>query len=143
MSSGGLLKIRVDMISDRPHAMTNYQLQGTDGAYESSRGWEDKNKIWLRSHNSDLVWMNLEDIEEDFMPEFWREHQKEAEKSGHWGGDYFELLDFRNAIRSKTSPRIGIHEAMDMTLPGLLSQESASQNGTWVDVPDSRSWVPQ
>ena len=37
MRSGGLVKIRVDMLSDRPHAMTNYQLQGTDGCYESSR----------------------------------------------------------------------------------------------------------
>ena len=37
MASGGLVKIRVDMISDRPHSMTNYQLQGVDGCYESAR----------------------------------------------------------------------------------------------------------
>jgi len=30
----GLIKIRVDMLSDRPHATTNYQLQGRNGAYE-------------------------------------------------------------------------------------------------------------
>ncbi len=28
---GALIKIRVDMLSNRPHAMTNYQLQGTKG----------------------------------------------------------------------------------------------------------------
>jgi len=35
--NGGLIKIRVDMLSDRPHAMSNYSLQGTQGAYESAR----------------------------------------------------------------------------------------------------------
>ena len=30
--------------------------------------------------------------------------------------------------------------AMDMTLPGLVSQQSIAQNGQWLDVPDSRSW---
>ena len=40
-SGGALIKIRVDMVSDRPHATTNYQLQGSDGAYESSRGGAD------------------------------------------------------------------------------------------------------
>lgn len=34
---GALIKIRVDMVSDRPHAMTNYALQSTDGCYESGR----------------------------------------------------------------------------------------------------------
>ena len=37
MRSGGLVKIRVDMLSDRPHSMMNFQLQGTDGCYESRR----------------------------------------------------------------------------------------------------------
>ena len=32
-----LIKIRVDMLSNRPHAMTNYSLQGVDGCYESAR----------------------------------------------------------------------------------------------------------
>ena len=51
MKNGGLVKIRVDMLSDRPHAMNNYQLQGTNGAYESARshGMGEKNRVWLRS----------------------------------------------------------------------------------------------
>lgn len=35
---------------------------------------------------------------------------------------------------------IGIHEAMDMTLPGLVSQQSIRENGQWLDGPDSRNW---
>ena len=29
---------------------------------------------------------------------------------------------------------------MDMTLPGLLSQQSIEEGGSWLDVPDSRDW---
>ena len=38
MNGGGLVKIRVDMLSDRPHNMAGYALQGTMGCYESARG---------------------------------------------------------------------------------------------------------
>jgi len=37
MKSGGLVKLRLDLLSSRPHALMNYRLQGTDGAYESAR----------------------------------------------------------------------------------------------------------
>jgi hypothetical protein len=37
----------------------------------------------------------------------------------------------------------GVHRAMDLTLPGLLSEISAEQDSRWVQVPDSRNWQPQ
>ena len=58
---GALIKIRVDMLSDRPHAMTNYQLQGTDGVYESHRGGPlDMHKIWLRKLSQQTRWFDLD-----------------------------------------------------------------------------------
>jgi predicted dehydrogenase len=140
MESGGLVKIRVDMISDRPHAMNNHQLQGTDGAYESARAPGDKNKIWLRSQGGLDRWLDLEELEDKFLPDMWRHASETAAKAGHGGGDYFEIVDFVNAVTGKTPPVMGIHEAMDMTLPGLISQQSIAQNGQWLEVPDSRNW---
>ena len=139
MQSGGLVKIRVDMISDRPHAMTNYQLQGTNGCYESSRGWGDKNKIWLRSRCDEHEWRDLMEFEEEFMPEMWRKSGDAAAKAGHGGGDYFEIVDFVEAAQGVRPPDIGIHQAMDMTLPGLISQNAIATK-TWEPVPDSREW---
>ena len=142
MKSGGLVKIRVDMLSDRPHAMTNYQLQGTDGAYESARAPGEMDRIWLREHSADVnQWMTLEGLAEEFLPDYWKSHAKQAAEVGHGGGDYFEILDFVAAIEGQRPPPIGIHEAMDMTLPGLCSQNSIRQNGKWVVVPDSRNWI--
>jgi len=142
MVSGGLVKIRVDMLSDRPHSMTNYQLQGSKGCYESARSKGEKNRIWLADLCEDKnVWMDLTELEADYMPELWRNPPEAAVRAGHGGGDFFEVLDFINSVTGKQDCPIGIHEAMDMTLPGLVSQQSIRQSGAWLEVPDSREWV--
>ena len=141
MVSGGLVKLRIDMLSDRPHAMSNYQLQGTDGCYESSRAAGEKNRVWLRSLSQDPnQWTDLKDLEAEFTPPMWREHEERARKAGHGGGDFFEVMDFVDAALGRREPVIGIDAALDMTLPGLVSQQSAEQGGRWLDVPDPRQW---
>jgi len=143
-----LVKLRVDMLSNRPHAMTNYSVQGTDGCYESGRGGPcDRAKIWLRSLSADMRWhdfdalINIDSFAEKYLPAIWRTPPPDALKAGHGGGDYFEVLDFKHAITGAAPCPVGIHEAMDMTLPGLISQQSALERGRWIDVPDSRAWV--
>lgn len=140
---GALIKIRVDMLSNRPHAMTNYQLQGTAGCYESARTnqWGERNKIWLASLAADPhTWLDLADLEAEYLPALWRNPPPEALAAGHGGGDYFEVMDFVASIVDAAPCPIGIHEAMDMTLPGLVSQASIRAGGAWLDVPDSREW---
>ncbi len=139
LSGGGLAQIRVDMLSDRPHNMVHYALQGTDGAYESTDGFEAEPKIWLRNRNPEPRWERLDGLEE-FLPEYWKNPPPEAVAAGHGGGDYWEVQDFVRAIRGECDPAVGIDLAMDMTLPGLVSQQSIAQGSTWVAVPDSRNW---
>ena len=50
------------------------------------------------------------------------------------------MLDFVNAIRGIAPAPVGIHEAMDMTLPALISQQSINEGSRWIEVPDSRQW---
>ncbi len=138
---GALIKIRVDMLSERPHAMHNHCLQGTRGCYESARGPGERHKVWLADVCPDKnTWIDLFDLEADYMPDLWRNPPEAALKAGHGGGDYFEVLDFVKSIVKGAPCPIGIHEAMDMTLPGLVSQLSIANGGAWLDVPDSRLW---
>jgi hypothetical protein len=141
MASGGLAKIRVDMLSDRPHAMSNYQLQGTDGCYESGRAPGERDRIWLRGRSGQADhWQDLEELADEFLPAERRAAEKAAQRAGHGGGDYYAIADFVWAILTGAAPRVGIHEAMDMTLPGLVSQDSLRNGGAWLPVPDSRDW---
>ncbi len=140
-AKGALIKIRVDMLSDRPHAMTNYQLQGTDGVYESARRRGEANRIWLRSRNPEPDdWEDLAALEPEFTPQVWQDEEA-LRKAGHGGGDLLELLTFRDIILGRRENELGMHQAMDLTLPGLVSQRSIEQDGIWLDVPDSRDWV--
>ena len=141
MASGGLVEVRVDMLSNRPHNMTWYALQGTEGCYESPRGAGDTHKVWLKSRHEDPhTWHELSELEEEFLPEKWLRPSEAAQKSGHWGGDYYVVSEFIDAIVNGTKPPIDIHESMDMTVPGLVSQQSIAEGSVWVDVPDSREW---
>jgi len=146
-AAGRLISIRMDLTSERPHAMTNYQLQGTDGAYESARAAGERHRIWLRALSAEPRWHDLDALlaldqyAERFLPDSWRNPPPEARQAGHGGGDYFEVLDFIRAARGEAPCPVGIHEAMDMTLPGLVSQQSILQEGQWQQVPDSRSWL--
>lgn len=141
MRSGGLAKIRVDMLSERPHSTNNFQLQGTDGCYEAGRWSGGRNRIWLRARSQDRnTWMDLEELADEFLPESWRRQEEKAKEAGHGGGDFYVISDFVTAIREGTPPPIGIDEAMDMTLPGLVSQQSVREGGAWLPVPDSREW---
>jgi predicted dehydrogenase len=138
---GALIKIRVDMLSERPHAMTNYCLQGTKGCFESARSAGGRHRVWLTDLCEDKnTWMDLRNLEDEYLPEMWRDPPEAALRAGHGGGDYFQVLDFVRSIVDGTPCPIGIHEAMDMTLPGLISQASISDGGRWMEVPDSREW---
>lgn len=142
LASGGLAQIRVDMLSDRPHNMVHYALQGTDGAYESTDGYQATPKVWLRERNATPTWEPLEALEDEYLPDFWKNPPEEATKAGHGGGDYWEVQDFVAAILGEVDgPPIDIDDAMDMTLPGLVSQQSLAQGSAWVAVPDPRDWT--
>ncbi len=141
MSKGGLVKIRVDMLSNRPHNMTGYSLQGTDGCYESGRGFKDENKVWLRSLCKDAnEWRGLSELASEMLPEWYVKGKEEAMKAGHGGGDYFEILDFIRAAKGEAPNPIDVDASMDMSLPGLISQLSIEKKGKWIEVPDSRTW---
>jgi len=142
MEHGGLVNVRVDMLSNRPHCMAYYSLQGTKGCYEAPRAepWE-ATRVWLADRCSDPnEWRPLSDFEEEFSPARYRRLSAAAFASGHWGADHLVVLEFVEAVREGRDPDVGIHQAMDMTLPGLVSQQSIAQGGAWLPVPDSRTW---
>ncbi|HIE30720.1 TPA: Gfo/Idh/MocA family oxidoreductase [Candidatus Poribacteria bacterium] len=140
MQRGGLIKIRLDMLSNRPHNMTYYSLQGAKGCYEASRGFGDSPKIWLADYSDNPnQWRSLWDFEEEFIPEIWRNPPEEALRAGHGGGDYFEVRGFIDSIVNDTKPPIDVYEALDMTAPGLVSEESINNGGIPLPVPDFRT----
>jgi predicted dehydrogenase len=141
-ASGKLIRHRLDMLSRRPHPFTTYfALQGTKGVYESARRADEGNWVWLADRCADPnQYVRLESFEQEFLPDMWRNPPHQVLEIGHGGTEYFLVMDFVDAVQGRKPPAIGIHQALDMTLPGLVSQESIRREGEWVAVPDSREW---
>ncbi len=103
--------------------------------------------FWFRELSREIRWhdldelMTIDNLSGRYLPASLRDIPPEALRAGHGGGDYFEVLDFVRAVRGEIPCPIGIDAAMDMTLPGLYSQQSIAQHGDWLSVPDSRSWT--
>lgn len=142
LKSGGLVKIRQDIFSVRPQATINYMLQGTDGAYESCRLNAFGGRIWLKSRCPDKEkWLEIDDLTDEFLPEIFKRLAEAMKRDkAHLGNDCITGAVCAEILAGKRENELDIHRALDMTLPGLMSQQSIREGGCWVDVPDSRDW---
>jgi len=149
-TSGALVRIRCDMLSNRPHGGGYFSLQGTKGCYEAARGLGDKDKIWLEDlqtgygdtggpQSDPHQWVPLDHYREQFLPALWKDASTEAIASGHGGTDFFVVRDILDAIREEKDPSIDVNRALDFTLPGLMSQASIKDGGRPIRIPDFRA----
>jgi predicted dehydrogenase len=136
LESGKLVRIRLDCISERPHNLTYYSLQGTKGCYEAARGMGDVDKIWLKGEGNDVdrVWKPLANYMQ-YMPE---RYKSSIESVGHGGGDLFVVQDFIDAIVNGGKPAVDVYEACEWTAVGLLSEISVMNGGRAVEMPRFR-----
>lgn len=141
---GRTVEIRVDMLSTRPYGL-NFRLQGTKGTFESIHDWTGgRTRMWAEDicgGGDREKWVDFSEIEKDYIPEIWRDVPKSVvQESTHWGIDYVTIREYIGYLYGQNVFKAGIHEAMDMTLPGLVSQESICEDGKWLEVPDTRNW---
>ena len=142
LRSGKMLRLRVDCLSPRPHAMMNYSLQGTRGVYESSRQAGDGSGVLSileeEGRVGDMRWQSLEDYRH-YLPARYREPNAAAAAAGHGGGDYYLLEDFVAAVRGEAASAVDVYEACEWTAVGLLSALSVSNGSRALAMPDFRS----
>jgi predicted dehydrogenase len=137
-AGGSLLNIRLDLLSNRPHLMNYYSLQGTAGAYEAARVAGAPDHIYLAGQSPSEQWEPVDAYVDKFLPERYREV---AAGAGHGGTDTWPVRDFLDAVVADRTPELDIYAALDMTLPGLVSESSFYEHGAWRSVPNPRLWA--
>lgn len=142
-----LVKVRMDMLSNRPNPkrLNQYQLQGTEGYYESPIDHDEKDKIWLQEFHEtedphERRVHDLTEFEEEYLPERYLDPPINVAEIGHGGSDYYQVVDFLDSVVEGAEPPIDVHKAMDMTIPGLVSRDAIDGEESWVEVPDTREW---
>ncbi len=144
LRSGKLIRIRVDMMSNRPHQVAYYALQGTRGVYETSRFAGEPGRFWFGQNpaagclrDEHREWKPATEFE-DHLPDRWRNPSDEAGRAGHGGGDYWVARDFIDACLGNAEPAIGIYDGLHWTAVGLCSTQSIQNGGVAIRVPDFR-----
>ena len=146
LNTGGLIKVRLDMLSNRPHGAAYYSLQGTKGCYEGarasatspscgSRGDEPAPRRGRRGGGGPpgprrarprvgLPVGPRGAPATDVARPVRRGAARRARR-----GDYFVVRDFIAAVRSGQAPPIDVYRALDYTVPGLISEQSIAPAG--------------
>jgi len=132
LSNGGLINIRLDMVSNRP-GKTPYGLQGTLAAYEDGKIWIG-NEETLKTNNEHRKWRGIEEYSHLLGPEV-TEELAQASSSGHGGSDYMMGRRFAQAIMGLREPAISARESLEWTIAGLVSQQSILQNSALLPMP--------
>lgn len=139
---GGLLRTRLDMLSSRPHLMDFYSVQGSEGAYEAARSEDDQSRVYIRGRSAQGRWEPVESYATGFLPD---RYSRAPSAVGHWGSDAWPILDFLEAARAGEHPKgvlpIDVYSALDMSLPGIVSETSINQGAGWCAVPDPRKFT--
>lgn len=142
-TKGATLKVRIDNAAPRPSTHF-YLVQGTEGAYESARGFGDKSKVWLASdHDESHVYdsAHWHDLMAEYANRFIPERLsvgEQARRGGHGTSEYWLMQDFLKSIREGTPSPIDVHRGLDYTVPGIVARQSAERGGTPLPVPDFR-----
>jgi len=144
LKSGKMIRLRLDMMSNRPHQAGYYALQGTQGVYEASRVSGQTGNVWIGENpapgptpDTDRKWTPLTEFEQH-LPDEIKNPSKEALLAGHGGGDYFVVRDFVDAIQGRRSNPIDVYAAVEWTAVGLCSQVSISNGSVPIRVPNFR-----
>lgn len=136
-----LIKIKNNLSSSRPYGL-NFVLEGSNGLYQGvqcGRG-NDDDLVYFEGINDKDKWNTITKHENRYIPELWEKYSDMKDKNGHSGADVITMIDYINHLYDGKKVPIDVHTALDMTLPGLISQESVLKDGIWLDVPNSRMW---
>ncbi len=120
-----------------------YRILGEYGTIESPRqhegGFSGSGQISvtlneLREHNKDSNMYSFTPV--------WPDDVKEAEKSGHGGGDYFMNKLFAESIKSGNPPAyFDVYDGAAMSAVAILAWRSALDGGKPYDIPDFKDKV--
>jgi predicted dehydrogenase len=144
LSGGGLVRLRLDMMSNRPPEEAFYGFQGTQGVFESGRGRRGGGQVWVGENpppgpvkDEHRAWRPVGDFA-DLVPPSVRALQDVAKGAGHGGGDFMVAYAFVQAVLGEAANPVDVFKAVEWTAVGLCSIASINTGGVTVALPNFR-----
>ena len=110
----------------------DFIVQGTNGIWQAE--WksiyiEGKSPV-EHQYEPDSSWITKYDHK------YWRQEGDKAAGAGHGGIDYFELVEFFDAVKNKKAPPINVYDGATWGAVSALSEMSIARGNNSVDFPD-------
>ena len=144
LNGGGLVRLRLDMMSNRPSETSFYGIQGTHGVFESGRQGRGSGQVWVGENPPPgpvepihLRWQSVFDFE-GLLPKQTRERIAQAKGAGHGGGDFLVAYAFVEAILGEAPNPVDVIRGIEWTAAGLCSTQSILKGGVPIAVPNFR-----
>jgi len=108
------------------------RIQGTEGIYMGTL-----EKIYLEDRSpEEHTWEDTGEYYSRFEHPMWKTLGETARNYGHSGGDYMELHQFIQAVRTGTRTPIDVYDAAAWSVISPLTERSVAERSTPVDFPD-------
>jgi predicted dehydrogenase len=115
----------------RPYSR-DFIVQGTNGIWQAE--WKS---IYIENqspvedqYQADASWLTKYDHK------YWIQEGEKASGSGHGGVDYFELIEFFDAVKNKKPAPINVYDGVTWSVVSALSEMSIARGNNSVDFPD-------
>ena len=126
---GRILKILRSQVQPRQKHIVTYNLYGTEGLLESGRtaGYNTVGTRYFKSMDKTRVPINCNGTNLDTPKKF--------RFGGHGTSDYYGANAFLDWLEGGTEPFTTVERAFELTMPGLIAQQTAMEGHVWKDVP--------
>jgi hypothetical protein len=129
--NGETILIKYDTHLPRPKTFM-WMVQGTNGIY-----MQDVNGVMIEKGEGHLPkWESFDDYQQKYDHPLWKRYGAVADKKGHGGGDYFEMLAFTESIRRSAPVTIDVYDAATWSSIIAISAESVANGSAPVKFPD-------
>jgi predicted dehydrogenase len=127
---GAIIKLLRSSVIPRGPRMHFYSLQGTKGFVETDRlGPSGRAYLYVAGE--------MKQAEEIQCPRVDESLPKEARAGGHGTAEYALVMSFLAALDKGEKPPLDEVRAFELSAPGLIAHESATQGGVWMNVPQN------
>ena len=128
-AEGRVIRVDLDVHSPRP-ASFYYLLQGTGGCYDTRTG------VYIEGTSPADQWEPIDKYLAKYQHPWWKKWGEAARHTGHWGADYFVMLDFVRMLRTGAQPWIDVYDAAAWSSIYHCTRASIDQGNAPIEMPD-------
>ncbi len=133
---GETIVLTLDTCSPRPYNL-GFRVQGTTGIWQDHHAGEfERGMIHIDNVSEKHTWDNPEKLMKEMDHPLWLKFEKDAEKSGHGGMDFFVDNAFIECIKRKVAFPLDVYDLATWYAITPLSEKSITEGGAMQKIPD-------